>query len=480
MILSVDIGTSTFKAAIFSPEGLCLNETAIPTPTISPGGAEVESGVWLAAFEAALARLGEGPGNLGALEALLISGNGPTLVPVTGDPTFGARGFSLPAGRALLWLDRRAGEEAAQVSERAGAFVDPSFFVPKALWIKNHNAELYEKTRYFLFAPEFLAFALTGEARSVFPSAGFDRWYWNQGMLEALGLDSAKFPPFIAPGGLIGTLSAAAAAHFGFPRGLKVFAGGPDFFVSILGTGVTTAGQVCGRSGSSEGINLCTTTRIMDERLMSYGHPIKPLWNLSGIISTSGRAIAWARELLGMAALPHSSFYDLAAEARPGSRGLIFLPYLAGERAPLWDPHARGAFQGLSLATGRAELARAVGEGICFAIRDVITVMEDCGAPVGEIRVTGGPAESPFLNQLKADISRRPVLLPAQRNAELLGLAIIGTTALGNYSSLAEASGALVRVDQVFEPRTSPLYEDHFAMYRELYRTLKPYFDAHY
>jgi xylulokinase len=473
LILAIDIGTSTFKAAIFSHEGLCLNEAAIPTPI---NGGEAESGVWLAAFEAAMPRLGD----LGGLEALVISGNGPTLIPVTGNPGFGERGFSLPAGRALLWLDRRAEEESAKVSELAGAFVDPSFFLPKALWVKNHEAELYRKTRYFLFAPEYLAFALTGEARTIFPSQGFERWYWDQGMLEGLGLESAKFPPFAAPGELIGVLSAGAASRFGFPRGLKVFAGGPDFFVSILGTGVTTAGQVCGRSGSSEGINLCTRERIMDSRLMSYGHPIKPLWNLSGIISTTGKAIAWARELLGMEGLPHSSFYELAAGARPGAGGLIFLPYLVGERAPLWDPHARGVFQGLSLATGRAELARAVAEGICLAVRDVIAVMEECGAPVGEIRVTGGPAESPFLNQLKADITRRPVLLPARRDAELLGLAIIGATALGNYSSLAEASGALVRINRVFEPRGESLYEDRFGMYRELYGTLKPYFDAHY
>jgi xylulokinase len=475
LILAVDIGTSTFKAAIFSRDGACLRQAAIPTPT---DGGEAEGGLWLAALEAALARLGD----LGArgLEALLISGNGPSLVPVTGDPLISGGRFSLPAGRALLWLDRRAEEESAEVSNLTGAFVDAGFCLPKALWIKKHRAELYERTRHFLFVPEYLAFALTGEARTVFPSRGFERWYWTGETLEKLGLESDKFPPAAAPGELIGTVSAGAASHFGLPRGLRVFAGGPDFFMSILGSGVRAAGQVCGRSGSSEGINLCTGERISDPRLMSYGHPIKPLWNLSGIISTSGRALAWVRELLGLGALPYEALYELAAEAPAGAGGLIFLPYLAGERAPLWDPHARGVFQGLSLATGRAELARAVSEGVCFAILDVITVMEDCGAPVGEIRVTGGPSASPFLNQLKADITRRPVLLPAQRDAELLGLAIVGATALGAYASLAEASGALVNIERVFTPRQEPRYQERFDMYRELYRALKPCFAAHY
>jgi xylulokinase len=441
-------------------------------------GAETESGGWLAAFEAAMLRLGKQEG----LEALVICGNGPTLVPVTGTPELRESGLSLPSGRARLWLDRRAREESERVSELAGAYVDPSFFVPKALWIKNREAGLYEKTRYFLAAPEYLVYALTGEARTVFPSEGFDRWYWDRDLLEGLGLESAKFPPFAAPGELIGRVGDAVAARFGLPRGLKVFAGGPDFFMSILGTGVTGAEQACGRSGTSEGINLCTRQRISDPRLMSYGHPVKPFWNLSGIISSSGGAVAWARELLGMGEEPYAAFFDLAAGAPPGARGALFLPYLAGERAPHWDLHARGVFQGLSLDTGRAELARAVAEGICFAIRDVISVMEDCGAPVREIRITGGPSASSFLNQLKADVTRRPVLLPAWRDAELLGLAAVGAAALGKYASLKEASSSLVKIEKTFRPRDGDagMYEERFGMYRELYQALKPQFSARY
>jgi xylulokinase len=481
VILAVDIGTSTFKAAIFGYDGACLARTAIPMPE---SGEETESSVWLRAFETAVLRLGT-PGNLNGLEALVICGNGPTLVPVTGAPELGGTGLSLPAGRARLWLDRRARQESEKVSALAGAYVDPGFFVPKALWIKNREPGLYEKTRYFLAGPEYLVYALTGEARTVFPSAGFERWYWDRDLLEGLGLDSAKFPPFAAPGELIGTVAAAAAARFGFPLGLKVFAGGPDFFMAILGTGVTRPGQACGRSGTSEGINLCIRKRITDPRLMSYGHPVKPFWNLSGIISSSGRAVVWARKLLGVDRLPYSVFFDLAAQALPGAGGVLFLPYLAGERAPHWDLHARGVFQGLSLATGRAELARAVTEGICFAIRDVITVMEDCGAPVRELRITGGPTASPFLNQLKADITRRPALLPVQRDAELSGLAAIGAAALGKYSSPKEASASFVKIERTFSPdkidlSTEALYEERFGMYRELYQALKPQFSARY
>jgi xylulokinase len=474
LLLTIDIGTSTFKGALFSNDGICLKLAAVPLAPAA--GDEAEPGAWLEAFQNVLGRLGP----LAGTEAAVISGNGPTLVPVTGEPEWkaGASRLSLPADSARLWLDRRAREEAALISARSDGFVDPSFFLPKALWIKNRQPRLYERTRYFLSAPEFLAYALTGQARTVFPSRGFERWFWNKELLLALDLDPERFPPFISPGETIGEIPLSLTQAWGLPRGLKVIAGGPDFFVSILGTGTVKPGRACDRSGTSEGINLCTRERIMDSRLMSYAHPISAYWNLSGIISTTGRAAAWARELLGMEGRSFDDFYRLAASAKPGSGGLIFLPYLAGERAPLWDPAARGVLTGLSLSTGRGELARSVIEGAAFAVRDVISVMEECGCSPGELRVTGGPSESDFFNQVKADVSGRPFLLPAQKDAELLGLAIIGAAALKAYGSLEEAAEALVTIKKTFYPRKEygALYAGMFESYRKTYRNLKTQF----
>jgi xylulokinase len=313
------------------------------------------------------------------------------------------------------------------------------------------------------------------------PAHGFDRWYGNDQVLEQAELDTEKFPPFVVPGEVIGAIRPLIAARFGLSPQVKVVAGGPDFFVSILGTGAVHPGQVCDRSGTSEGINVCTQNQIVDSRLMSYGHPVKPFWNLSGIISTSGKAISWCRELLGLADAPYSEFDGLAASSEAGSGGVIFLPYLAGERAPLWNPKARGVFMGLGLDSGRAEIARAVTEGVCFAIRDVITVMEDSGAPVEELRVTGGPSKSDFLNQLKADITGRPVLRPEMDDAELLGLAVIGATALGKYVSFGQAADALVRIGREYTPKgaNKAVYDLLFKQYRELYRALKPQFEAY-
>ncbi|MDR0449766.1 MAG: hypothetical protein LBH26_00700 [Treponema sp.] len=481
MILAVDIGTTDFKAALFSASGERLRAVSLPLAIDLSDGArhETDPARWLRAFEECLFRLAP----LSGVELLAICGNGPSLTPVTGLPADRGEALELPAGSARLWLDRRAQEEAAAVSALMGGFVDPGFFLPKALFIKNREPELYSRTKLFLSCPEYLSYALTGIPRTVFPSLGFDRWFWNAGILDALGLDGEKFPPFVPPGSLIGPVLPGLARHLGLTgpgekREIPVAAAGPDFFAAILGAGALEPGDACDRSGTSEGINLCTRNRISDPRLMSYGHPVKPYWNLSGIISTTGKALAWARDLLGYAGRPFKDFLSLAESARPGGGGLLFLPYLAGERAPLWDPRARGSFLGLNLSTGPAELARAVAEGTCFALRDVIAVMEE-SVPLRNLRVTGRPGESAFLNQLKADITGKEILVPSSlRDAELAGAAALGATALGLYPAPEQAVAALVKPGKICrpDPGKAPLYEGLFAEYRAAYRSLKENF----
>jgi len=475
MLLTIDIGTSIFKSAIWDFEGNQLAFASVPLSISRSEGArhETDSGQWLRAFEECCRAFGADV-NLNTIEALIICGNGPSLTPVLAAPSedassmeggFYGNGFGLHTAPSRLWLDRRAVEAAKQVSALAGGFVDPSFFLPKALDIKINEPPLYEKTKLFLGCPELLAYALTGEARTVFPSGGFERWFWNDSILESLGLDRGKFPPFIRPGEVFGQLAPEAASRFGFKSGVRVISGGPDFFAAILGTGTIRPGQACDRAGTSEGINACTPRRIIDKRLMSYNHPVKPFWNLSGVVSTTGKAIEWGHGLLGLET--YDAFYALAQTARAGAGGLVFLPYLAGERAPVWDPSKRGVIKGLGLDTGRPEFARSVLEGVCFAIRDITGIMEETGIAIDELRVAGSLSGSDLLNQIKADITKKPVIVPMHKEAVLMGLAIIGSCALHKYASFAEAASALVKIDKEFPPdaNNAALYDDLFGEY---------------
>jgi xylulokinase len=453
VLLTIDIGTSNFKSAIWDYDGNLISFAALPFQAD-----EQDCSVWLRAFENCCRKLG----NLCGVEAIIISGNGPTLVPVTGQPSIEHGSLFVPAEKARLWIERKENKYQKKVSEIMGGFVDLSFFLPKILSIKHEENDLYKKVQYFIGCPEYLGFALTGEARTVFPSDGFDRWFWNDKVLEKLDLDNRKFPPFIRPGEIIGKINPLAASFFGFKKDIPVISGGPDFFAAILGCGVTQPSHACDRSGSSEGINLCTQNRINDERLMSYGHSVKPYWNLSGIINTTGRAVEWAAGILGVS--DYNDFFSLARKSRAGSGGIVFLPYLAGERAPVWDSSICGLWQGLSLSSTRSEFANSVLEGICFAIRDVVSVMEETGEKVEHLRVTGGMAGNAFLNQKKSDITGKKILEPVYKEAELLGCAIIGACYLGKYESFREASCAMVNIEKIYEPN-----QENAAIYNSLF-----------
>ncbi|MCL2067401.1 MAG: FGGY-family carbohydrate kinase [Treponema sp.] len=469
MLLTIDIGTSVFKSALWDFHGNRLSSAEVPLLINSRGARhEANSAQWLRAFEICAANLG----NLSKVQAIVLSGNGPSLIPVFDEPELRRDNLLLNAAPARMWLDRRAAREAGEVSTVAGSFADASFFLPKALFIKNNEPELYGRTKYFLGCPEFLAFALCGQARFVFPSKGFEGWFWTEEILKRLKLDAAKFPPFIRPGETFGELLPAVASQFGFPQKIPVISGGPDFFAAIVGAGVRQPSQACDRTGTSEGINVCTENQINDRRLFSCGHPVEPYWNLSGVISTTGKAVEWGCKLFGLESL--GEFSALAYNSEPGAGGLTFLPYLEGERSPVWDPAARSVWRGISLSSGRAEFARSVLEGICFAVRDVISVMKEAGADVKELRLTGGAAGNSVLNQIKADITGIPVLSLEQKEAELLGLAIIGSCALGRFESYSQAAGALVRVERTYEPdlKKAAFYNELFQKYRESYQKL--------
>jgi len=475
VILTFDIGTSVLKGGIFDPSGVFRSRAEVPvhlSDRDDPLMHEADANNWISALALVTAQLElpEIPGPGRGIDAVVVSGNGPTLVPV------GSKGE--PLDFAMTWMDRRGVEEARMIAEVTGRYVDPTFYLPKALWIYRNKPGLYRRTRYFCTCPEFIDLYLTGRACTVLPSEQFTPYIWTAGTIERLGMDPGKFPPFIRPGETVGEVRREAEELLGIPAGTPVFAGGPDFVMTLLGTATVRPGRACDRAGTSEGINLCAEQPVEDRRLMCLPHIIEGYTNISGIISTSGKALSWFKSISGRAELDYDSLFEDICQVPPGSRSLLFLPYLAGERAPLWDPYARGTFIGLTANHGRKEMTRAVVEAVGFAIRDVIGVMEENGLEIGELRVTGGQSKSPLWNQIKADITQRKILVPDVQDSELLGDACIGLFALGNYKSLAEASESLVRIGKSYAPNPElrELYDRLFQLYRASYRGLKEVF----
>jgi xylulokinase len=471
MILAFDIGTTSLKGGVIDGEGrlLARAETRLKPLQIGPPFChEADANGWLSALALVTAQLAAH--RYPDLAAVVVSGNGPTLVP--------ADGQGRPLGYALTWMDRRAIEEAKQVSEASGVYIDPSFYLPKALWIFRHRPDIYERAAWFFPCPEFVGFHLTGQAHAFLPAPEFSRYIWTAELIGRLGMDPGKFPPFLPPARLMGTVRPAAEEVLGVPAGLPVVSGGPDFIMTLLGTGTVRPGRVCERAGTSEGINLCSASALEDPRLLSLPHIIPGCHNISGMISTSGKALEWFKATTGREELDYETFLEEVCLVPPGAGRLLFLPYLTGERAPIWDPYARGTFLGLTLSHGRREMTRAVLESVGFAIRDIIEVMEEKGLAVEDMRITGGQAKSPLWNQAKADITGKRVLITEIQDAELIGDACVALYALGRFGSLAEAAERTARVRRVYEPcrELAGLYDELFGVYRDAYRGLKEVF----
>ena len=180
---------------------------------------------------------------------------------------------------------------------------------------------------------------MTGESITVFPAPGYEALYWKDEWLSGLGMEQKLFPSFVAPGSLVGA-TRAAAVEYGLPEGIPVVAGGPDFLAALVGTATTRPGRTCDRAGTSEGLNLCAMKGIADPRLLSMPHIIRPFANISGTVSTSGKAVEWFISAMGLGGAregDYEAFFAEAGRASAGSKGLLFLPYLAGERSPHWD-----------------------------------------------------------------------------------------------------------------------------------------------
>ena len=465
MYCGIDIGTSSVKCLLVDESGTMLGTGRSPVGLYKGElGYEADPLEWLksvaAAYAEAVAATGFGESGIKArLRGVSVSGNGPTLVAVGRD--------GLPVGRASSWMDRSAVKAAATVSQAAGRTVDPSFYLPKA--VRALGLAGAENIAMFFSGPEYLAFTLGASPVSYLADDFYDSFVWDRQVLRRLGLDDSRFPPYVAPAERIGSVSVHASEAIGLPAGLPIISGFPDFLAALVGSGAVSPGIACDRSGSSEALNVCATRPFPDPGVFSLPHAIRGCWNLSGGLTTSGKALEWFSGVSGYSGIGSDSVFQEAERVAAGAGGILFLPYMAGERAPIWNPELRGAFMGLSLSHGRQDLARAVVESIAFGLRLAADRIRGGGFSIDVTRCSGGAARDDVLCAIKADVLRMPVEVPRTPECEAMGDACACSVALRDHADLKEASEAMVRVESRFEPDTSKqaLYDERYAEWKD-------------
>jgi len=397
---------------------------------------------------------------------------------------------------ALLWSDQRTESQCRSISERVGVerLIEitgnravTGFQAPKILWLRETEPAQYARVQRVLLPKDYVRLRLTGElATDASDASGtllldLGRRAWSDELLQDLEIPRRWLPRVYEGTEVTGLITTEAGASTGLRAGLPVAAGGGDNAAAAIGNGIVREGLVSSSIGTSGVVFAdCETARIDPEgRLHAFCHAVPDRYHLMGVTLSAGGSLRWWRQVIG-SRLNYVAMGELAEQAPPGSEGLLFLPYLTGERTPHLDPHARGAFVGLTLRHSLPHLTRAVMEGVTYSLGDCLDLMAGLGVPLNEVRATGGGARSPIWRQLQADVFGLPVHRTRNEEGPAFGAALLAGVASGAYANVFEACSHIQLDSEIVQPDLSrhKLYQRYRAAYTELYAAVAPVLHA--
>jgi len=500
-LLGIDVGTTSTRALIVAEDGTVIasHATEYPLATPRPNWAEQPPHAWwdaaCASIGVALAEAGIGGGQIAGVG---LSGQ------MHGSVFLDSADEVIRP--AILWCDQRTARQCESITETVGEqpiveeTLNPvltGFTAPKIVWLRDEEPERYARVRKVLLPKDYLRLRLTGEyATEVSDASGTSllnvpERRWSDVMLDRLEIPREWLPEVYESPEVSGAITAKAAAATGLAEGTPVVGGGGDQAAGAVGNGIVSSGVVSVSTGTSGVVFAHLDEPAMDEKLRTHTfcHAVPGKWHVMGVMLSAGGSLRWMRDTLcgaevqvaaEMDADPYALMTAEAAQAPVGSEGLVFLPYLTGERTPYPDPNARGVFFGLSLRHGKAHMIRSILEGVAYGLRDSFEIIEAMGVEIGEVRASGGGARSALWRQIQTDVTGHPHSTINVDEGPAYGVALLAAVGIGVYDSVEEACGATINT--VDAPKVNAashrLYSDYHRVYQRLYRQLAGSFQA--
>lgn len=500
LILAIDLGTTACKTVVVDSQLRLVQKEVIEYSVNTPqaGWAEQDPETWWELVRRSIAQITSRV-DAHRIQVIGLSGQMHGLVLLDQERH--------PLRPAILWNDQRSAPQCFEVYDKVGGENQllpytnnpmlPGYTGGKLLWVRQNEPHLYDQAAQFCLPKDYVRYRLTGElATDVSDASGtglFDVRHkrWSTALLNLLDLDDRWFPPIFESGAFVGQVGPGVAAETGLAAGTPVIAGGGDAVVQTVGSGGINSEVVLLVIGTGGNVTVSLPQPIDNPgaRLQVFCHVITDQWVGMGVTLSAGSSLKWFRDQLGgvetlLARQMKVNAYSLLSEqaklSPPGANGLLFLPYLQGERAPHADPNARGAFIGLSSAHGKGDLIRSVMEGVAFSLFDVLALIEQAGIQPRRVNASGGGSTSPLWRQILADVFGREVTtLNNSEDAGAIGAAIIAGVKVGLWSSV-ERAAQLITVNTVDQPNAEnqEIYCKHFEIYQNLYPALKESFQA--
>lgn len=487
LLLGIDIGTSACKVAVFDKKGNVLAQSSQSYNLYypNPGWVEQNPDEWYESICTSIKdALQKGNINPSNIVGIGIDGQSWSAIPVD------------KAGNCLhntpIWMDTRARHISTRVTKElgfdtifqiAGNAFEPAYTTPKILWFKENLPDIYEKTYKFLQSNSYIALKLTGTFTQD-KSQGYGLHFfdaktcsYDASLANALGISLDKVPDIYDCHSVIGSVTKKAASQTGLIEGTPVVAGGLDAACGTLGAGVYKAGQTQEQGGQAGGMSICLEEALAHPKLILSPHIIPDLWLLQGGSVGGGGVLKWFKQEFAKTS-SFDELTELASQVPAGSDGVIFLPYMAGERSPIWDPDAKGVYYGLGFDKTKGHMIRASMEGVAYSLEHNLQTAREVGVEIQELIAMGGAANSLLWTQIKSDVTGKVIKVPTSDTATTLGAAILAGVGVGIYEGFEEAVKETIVMTRSHTPNMEnhKTYQAMMEIYLELYQNLKDTF----